>query len=707
MESSKEKIEAQLCAYIEGELDERDRADIERHLQTNPQHKALIAELRKHRDLLQTLPRATVPGELNENLTGQLERSALLSDDDETSEAGVRINRWPQFTAVAAVLLLAVGLGIVVYYVLPPATGPRGPVAMDERNGVARRSPASGPVPEAVEKKSALPATGASSDHLALGTAAVNELDLMARGRGFASASSRPVLIDAAAATTTPPAAAAPGLVTAGGVPPDLGVVKLRELISGGGAGSVTPAEVEELQRRMSRALGGEANRAFNLEPRHSLYLIVETTNAPAAGGQVASFFKANNIQYMNYEGPAVDFATDLAAKTSPADNDRDAAPDVKGGGAYGGGLSLAATRTERRSGGFGGTSDGRGASPAGGVPAQATPPALEQRTQTSPLASARDAATAPAYGRAEPTPALAAGVPTEGGRSPAPAADEGAVARRGMERAQSETVRSRATTLPGGENKRTANPADAARLADAAKSPARADAPQKAMSTPPAPGGVAGAVLAEKAMADAKNELSLARGNASQAATESQAAAGAGGPRPGTVGGQGPATSTSAAPSDRFTRSGPADTSWSMLQPGSQAGGAADNSNPRGGVIVARMNRRQAGELRAALSREQGQRAELRDTAGAAAAPPVGALAQGAATPPAEAATRPASVGKPVDAGNDTAARAVETPNPVENFRLAPHPMDEPVDVVIVVKPETTSPAPAAGEAAKPGAAK
>src|SRR6478735_4014254 len=130
MDSRKEKIEAQLCAYIEGELDDADRADIERHLQTNPQHKSLIAELRRHRDLLQTLPRATIPGDLNENLTGQLERSALLSDDDETAEAGVRINRWPQLTAVAAVIILAVGLGIVVYYVLPPA-GHHGNVAMD------------------------------------------------------------------------------------------------------------------------------------------------------------------------------------------------------------------------------------------------------------------------------------------------------------------------------------------------------------------------------------------------------------------------------------------------------------------------------------------------------------------------------------------------------------------------------------------------
>src|SRR4051812_39782236 len=145
MDSSKEKIEAQLCAYVEGELDDADRADIERHLQTNPQHKSLLAELRRHRELLQTLPRATIPGDLNENLTGQLERSALLNDDDETAEAGVRINRWPQLTAVAAVILLAAGLGIVVYYVLPPAGGGHPNVAIQSDMSAPQRKAATAP----------------------------------------------------------------------------------------------------------------------------------------------------------------------------------------------------------------------------------------------------------------------------------------------------------------------------------------------------------------------------------------------------------------------------------------------------------------------------------------------------------------------------------------------------------------------------------
>jgi hypothetical protein len=123
MESSKERIEAQICAYVDGELTGDEKAEIERHLTSNPQHRALIAELMQHKALLQELPRATVPGDLNEGLTGQLERHSLLGDDAERPiRASIfRIHRWPQFASIAAVIILAVGLGLVVTYVLPPS----------------------------------------------------------------------------------------------------------------------------------------------------------------------------------------------------------------------------------------------------------------------------------------------------------------------------------------------------------------------------------------------------------------------------------------------------------------------------------------------------------------------------------------------------------------------------------------------------------
>ncbi len=115
-----EDIEAKLTAYIDGELDAAGRAEIEKHLEANPRHRQLLVELTRTRDMLRALPIESAPPDIAESLHNQLERAVLLGAVDEPHEHVVlRISRWPQLTAVAAIVLLAVGLGIVVYYVLP------------------------------------------------------------------------------------------------------------------------------------------------------------------------------------------------------------------------------------------------------------------------------------------------------------------------------------------------------------------------------------------------------------------------------------------------------------------------------------------------------------------------------------------------------------------------------------------------------------
>src|SRR5829696_5268825 len=99
-----ENIEAKLCAYIDGELDEQGRAEIEKHLAANPQHRGLIEELSKQREMLRALPRESAPEEIIESIQGQLERAGLLGDDagGEVDAGAMRINRWPQIMAAAA-----------------------------------------------------------------------------------------------------------------------------------------------------------------------------------------------------------------------------------------------------------------------------------------------------------------------------------------------------------------------------------------------------------------------------------------------------------------------------------------------------------------------------------------------------------------------------------------------------------------------------
>jgi hypothetical protein len=129
-----ENIEAKLCAYVDGELDPAGRAEIEGHLASNPQHRQLMDELMKQRKLLAGLPRERAPEDLFEAMTNQLERSVLL--DGDAAHAGVtgvggagphiagQINRWPQVFAAAAVLVLAIGLAAVIYFVLPDQSRP-------------------------------------------------------------------------------------------------------------------------------------------------------------------------------------------------------------------------------------------------------------------------------------------------------------------------------------------------------------------------------------------------------------------------------------------------------------------------------------------------------------------------------------------------------------------------------------------------------
>ena len=68
MSSNTENIEAKLCAYVDGDLDEQGKLEIEKHLQANPQHRLLLEELKQTKDMMQALPREVAPPELAERL---------------------------------------------------------------------------------------------------------------------------------------------------------------------------------------------------------------------------------------------------------------------------------------------------------------------------------------------------------------------------------------------------------------------------------------------------------------------------------------------------------------------------------------------------------------------------------------------------------------------------------------------------------------
>jgi hypothetical protein len=118
--ASTEDIEAKLAAYVDGEIDEAGRAEIEQHLASNPQHRQLIAELMKQRKLLTNLPREMAPADIAETINAQLERAVLLGDIDDREQATtLRMNFWPRIRLVAAMIVLTAGLGMTIYLLVP------------------------------------------------------------------------------------------------------------------------------------------------------------------------------------------------------------------------------------------------------------------------------------------------------------------------------------------------------------------------------------------------------------------------------------------------------------------------------------------------------------------------------------------------------------------------------------------------------------
>jgi hypothetical protein len=123
--ANSQDIEARLCAYIDGELTPAQRADIEHHLADHPQHRQMIQDLMRTRTLVAALPRLKAPADLGEGLQGQLERSMLLGRHDEPADPWrLGSGRVHKLAVTAALMLLMIGLGSVIFVLLRAAAHP-------------------------------------------------------------------------------------------------------------------------------------------------------------------------------------------------------------------------------------------------------------------------------------------------------------------------------------------------------------------------------------------------------------------------------------------------------------------------------------------------------------------------------------------------------------------------------------------------------
>jgi len=110
------ELESQLSAYIDGELTDTERAEVEAFLADDAQARQVLAELRATVAGLHSLPRAKTSGDLMADMRSRLERQALLGNaptagmtPPATTSFG---GRW---IAAAAVIALAVVAGSVMW----------------------------------------------------------------------------------------------------------------------------------------------------------------------------------------------------------------------------------------------------------------------------------------------------------------------------------------------------------------------------------------------------------------------------------------------------------------------------------------------------------------------------------------------------------------------------------------------------------------
>jgi len=113
----RQQLEAQLSAYLDNELSEPERTEVEAFLTEYAEARELLAELRATVELVKQLPRAKVSDQMMDDLRARLERDALLgeSDFEKPSPQGSISKGW-RWMGVAAVI----GLACITAYMMGP-----------------------------------------------------------------------------------------------------------------------------------------------------------------------------------------------------------------------------------------------------------------------------------------------------------------------------------------------------------------------------------------------------------------------------------------------------------------------------------------------------------------------------------------------------------------------------------------------------------
>jgi len=126
MKEENPNIEELLNSYIDGELTERHRAEVEQMISHDAQLAERLRELQKCKMLVSSLPRAEAPGEMLEQIKSSVASKALLGQQPERfyERKGARHLLVRKVLTAAAMIGLVAVLAGVVYTIVAPESVP-------------------------------------------------------------------------------------------------------------------------------------------------------------------------------------------------------------------------------------------------------------------------------------------------------------------------------------------------------------------------------------------------------------------------------------------------------------------------------------------------------------------------------------------------------------------------------------------------------
>ncbi len=123
----KPNIDEMLHAYVDGELNTRQKTEVKRLLDRDESLAVQVKRIRQTKQWVGALPRDEAPADMAENVLAILERKTLLGERKValTPDNSFRHRILRRIQAVAAVVVLFVALAGLVYSIMAPPSGPK------------------------------------------------------------------------------------------------------------------------------------------------------------------------------------------------------------------------------------------------------------------------------------------------------------------------------------------------------------------------------------------------------------------------------------------------------------------------------------------------------------------------------------------------------------------------------------------------------